>query len=69
MEEMVDIGICLPCWASAIEIDGFIIIRDWMGIPLSCFSKELLPLSEEAKNAINENLKKEEEIFARLFGY
>lgn len=41
MEEMVDIGISLPCWASAIEIDGFIIIRDWMGIPLSCFSKEL----------------------------
>lgn len=68
--KIVDIGLPLPVWARAVEIDGFIIIEDWDDYPIGGFPIELLPLSERGIKCIKEIIEKiENELFSKIFGY
>lgn len=63
------INLPIPIWARIIELEDFILIKNWYGGCIFCVPRELLPLSENGKETINEILKREEEIFLKIFGY
>jgi len=68
-ERLINIGCSLPPWARAVFCEDFVVIKSWDGRPIVMFAIELLPLKKEFLDQIKEKIKKEEEVFERIFGY
>lgn len=66
---MIDIGISLPVWARAVEVDGFVIIQNWEGRVICLLPRTLLPLSEKLREELEKKIEEERELFRALFGY
>lgn len=69
-EKPIDIGIVLPTFLRALEVDDlFILVENWEGVPLFIFPKEIFPLEADIQQMIQEKIEKEQEVFLRIFSY